>query len=76
MIGFSHRNKEDVHPFTFPVKVLTFNCGSSSVKYSVWEMPGAKPVCQNDYRSVPDSILTEYSDKRFGYAKKFFSGII
>jgi acetate kinase len=28
------------------MKVLTLNCGSSSVKYSVWEMPGAKPVCQ------------------------------
>jgi acetate kinase len=28
------------------MKVLTLNCGSSSVKYSVWEMPGAIPLCQ------------------------------
>lgn len=28
------------------MKVFTINCGSSSVKYSIWEMPGAKPLCQ------------------------------
>ncbi len=27
------------------MKVLTLNCGSSSVKYGVWEMPGAQPLC-------------------------------
>jgi len=27
------------------MKVLTINCGSSSIKYSVWEMPGAQPLC-------------------------------
>jgi acetate kinase len=28
------------------MKILTLNCGSSSVKYGVWEMPGAEPLCQ------------------------------
>ena len=28
------------------MKILTLNCGSSSVKYSLWEMPGAVPLCQ------------------------------
>ena len=28
------------------MKILTLNCGSSSVKYSLWEMPGAIPLCQ------------------------------
>jgi len=28
------------------MKVLTLNCGSSSVKYSAWEMPGSTPLCQ------------------------------
>lgn len=28
------------------MKVLTLNCGSSSVKYSLWDMPGALPLCQ------------------------------
>jgi acetate kinase len=28
------------------VKILTINCGSSSVKYSAWEMPGSTPLCQ------------------------------
>ena len=28
------------------MKILTLNCGSSSVKYSFWEMPGAIPLCQ------------------------------
>jgi len=27
------------------VKILTLNCGSSSVKYSLWEMPQAVPLC-------------------------------
>jgi acetate kinase len=28
------------------MKILTLNCGSSSVKYSLWKMPGAIPLCQ------------------------------
>jgi acetate kinase len=28
------------------MKILTLNCGSSSVKYSAWEMPGSAPLCQ------------------------------
>ncbi|MGQ0670124.1 MAG: acetate kinase [Actinomycetota bacterium] len=28
------------------MKIMTLNCGSSSVKYSVWEMPGSRPLCQ------------------------------
>ncbi len=28
------------------MKIITLNCGSSSVKYSAWEMPGAEPLCQ------------------------------
>ena len=28
------------------MKIITLNCGSSSVKYSAWEMPGATPLCQ------------------------------
>jgi len=28
------------------MKILTLNCGSSSVKYSLWDMPGAVPLCQ------------------------------
>jgi acetate kinase len=28
------------------MKILTLNCGSSSVKYGLWEMPGALPLCQ------------------------------
>jgi acetate kinase len=28
------------------VKILTLNCGSSSVKYSLWNMPDGTPLCQ------------------------------
>jgi len=28
------------------MKIMTLNCGSSSVKYSLWEMPGSRPLCQ------------------------------
>ena len=28
------------------MKILTLNCGSSSVKYSLWEMLGPVPLCQ------------------------------
>lgn len=43
------------------MKVLTLNCGSSSVKYSLWEMPGAIPLCQGIVERVAmgDSSLTQ-----------------
>jgi acetate kinase len=28
------------------MKILTLNCGSSSVKYGLWEMPGEQPLAQ------------------------------
>jgi acetate kinase len=28
------------------MKIFTLNCGSSSLKYSLWEMPGPAPLCQ------------------------------
>lgn len=28
------------------MKILTLNCGSSSVKYGLWEMPGERPLAQ------------------------------
>ncbi len=28
------------------MRILTLNCGSSSVKYGLWEMPGEKPLAQ------------------------------
>jgi acetate kinase len=42
------------------MKILTLNCGSSSVKYSLWEMPGAKPLCQGIVERVGmgDSKIT------------------
>jgi acetate kinase len=42
------------------MKILTLNCGSSSVKYSIWEMPGATPLCQGIVERVAmgGSIIT------------------
>jgi acetate kinase len=40
------------------MKILTLNCGSSSVKYSVWEMPGASPLCQGIVERVTISNST------------------
>ena len=28
------------------MRILTLNCGSSSVKYALWEMPGGRPLAQ------------------------------
>lgn len=42
------------------MKILTLNCGSSSVKYSLWEMPGARPLCQGivERVGIGDSTIT------------------
>jgi acetate kinase len=41
------------------MKILTLNCGSSSVKYGLWEMPGEQPLAQGLIERVglADGIL-------------------
>ena len=42
------------------MKILTLNCGSSSVKYGLWEMPGEQPLAQGLIERVglADGIIT------------------
>ena len=53
-------------PIGLPMKILTLNCGSSSVKYSLWEMPGAVPLSQGIVERVAmgESSITHKAANR------------
>jgi acetate kinase len=53
------------------MKILTINCGSSSVKYSLWEIPNAVPLCQGivERVAIGDSSISHMTAQRISVKK-------
>jgi acetate kinase len=54
------------------MKILTLNCGSSSIKYTIWEMPARKRLCSGivDRVSIGGSCIKHESKKTIVYQQE------